>query len=150
MNFGRRLEGNTLTINFTTLAKHVAEQMELQFACQTRNADESLIPVLPVRGTFKDVLPEQWYYAAVEAMAARGLVNGMGNGVFAPNETITYAQFCNIAAKAANMASGEENGYWGYKAIQSCVNAGIIESRGDNRGEKDCGSEKTCRRKGEG
>lgn len=126
---GVTIEGNTLTINFTTLAQHVSEQMELQFTCQP--GDASLIDILPVRGTFKDVLPEQWYYAAVEAMAARGLVNGMGNGVFAPNETITFAQFCNIAAKATDMASGAESGYWGYKAIQSCIDAGIIESRGD-------------------
>jgi len=80
--------------------------------------------------TFHDVSAESWYYEAVTAMSEAGLVGGMGDGTFAPESTLTYAQFCQIVARAKNLPTGEANGYWAGKAIQACIDAKYIFSLG--------------------
>lgn len=45
---------------------------------------------------FKDVKASDWYADAVNWAAANGVVNGMGNGFFAPNAAITREQLAAI------------------------------------------------------
>lgn len=45
---------------------------------------------------FKDVKTGDWYADAVNWAAANGVVNGMGNGLFAPNAAITREQLAAI------------------------------------------------------
>lgn len=45
---------------------------------------------------FKDVKAGDWYADAVNWAAANGVVNGMGNGLFAPNAAITREQLAAI------------------------------------------------------
>jgi len=42
--------------------------------------------------------------AAVEALASRGIITGMGDGIFAPEETMTRAQFTAIVTRALGIA----------------------------------------------
>ncbi len=41
---------------------------------------------------------------AIEALAARGIINGMSAGAYAPNDTMTRAQFAAIVVKALGLA----------------------------------------------
>ena len=43
--------------------------------------------------TFSDVPTNHWAYSYVERAAENGWVNGVGNGKFAPNNTLTFAEF---------------------------------------------------------
>lgn len=43
--------------------------------------------------TFSDVPTNHWAYSYVERAAENGWVNGIGNGKFAPNNTLTFAEF---------------------------------------------------------
>lgn len=43
--------------------------------------------------TFTDVPETHWAYSYVERAAENGWVNGVGNGKFAPNNTLTFSQF---------------------------------------------------------
>lgn len=43
--------------------------------------------------TFSDVPETHWAYSYVERAAENGWVNGVGNGKFAPNDTLTFSQF---------------------------------------------------------
>lgn len=43
--------------------------------------------------TFTDVPETHWAYSYVERAAENGWVNGVGNGKFAPNDTLTFSQF---------------------------------------------------------
>ncbi len=43
--------------------------------------------------TFPDVPESHWAYSYVERAAENGWVNGIGNGKFAPNNTLTFAEF---------------------------------------------------------
>lgn len=80
---------------------------------------------------FEDVPETAWYKDAVYAMAEYGLVTGVGNAKFAPQDTLTYAQFCQILARAQGRETGEQNGYWAYKAIESCRAKGDIIDLGE-------------------
>lgn len=46
------------------------------------------------QSAFVDVAPGEWYTAAINWAAANKIVDGVGNGKFAPNDPITRAQMC--------------------------------------------------------
>lgn len=53
---------------------------------------------------FSDVPTNSWAYAAVEKLAAEGIIDGMGNGKYEGNRNITRYEMAQIIAKA--MAKG--------------------------------------------
>lgn len=65
---------------------------------------------------FQDVAADSPYAAAVEALAQKGVVQGAGNGVFAPDTALNPAQ---LAAFLARIAGAAVN--------QSVVNTGIAD-----------------------
>lgn len=99
----------------------------------------------PAKTTFTDVAPGQWFYGAVEAAAAAGLVQGMGDGRFAPDDLITREQMAVMIARAAKasgreLPSGGTLGFgdakavseWARDAVASAAKAGIIKGRTGN------------------
>lgn len=48
------------------------------------------------QSAFTDVAPGQWYTDAINWAAANKIVDGVGNGKFAPNDPITRAQMCTM------------------------------------------------------
>ncbi|MCQ2456523.1 MAG: S-layer homology domain-containing protein, partial [Clostridia bacterium] len=50
---------------------------------------------------FVDVKPGNWFYEAVEYVASKGIVDGMGDGKFKPKNQMTRAQFVTILARLA-------------------------------------------------
>lgn len=48
------------------------------------------------QSAFVDVAPGEWYTAAINWAAANKIVDGVGNGKFAPNDPITRAQMCTM------------------------------------------------------
>jgi len=65
-----------------------------------RISSASTRPVVTV--TFPDIKnhPNR---EAIELLASRQIINGMGNGTFSPNSTMTRAQFCTIVVKALGL-----------------------------------------------
>ncbi|MBQ9967319.1 MAG: S-layer homology domain-containing protein [Oscillospiraceae bacterium] len=53
-------------------------------------------PAVSSADTFSDVSYGAWYYSAVEWAAKNGIVNGVGNGKFAPDNAITREQLAAI------------------------------------------------------
>ena len=49
--------------------------------------------------TFSDVPTTHWAYNAIEKMADRGIVAGIGGGKFAPDATVTTAQFATMMTR---------------------------------------------------
>ena len=58
---------------------------------------------------FTDVAPDAWYARAVETLASLGMVEGVGGGKFAPERTITRAEFTVMAMRFARLPEGGEN-----------------------------------------
>ena len=50
---------------------------------------------------FTDVSMDDWYGPAVNALAAMGLVNGVGGGRFSPDQPVTHEQFVTIMGRLA-------------------------------------------------
>lgn len=56
---------------------------------------------------FSDVPTTHWAYTSVMELQKRGIVNGMQEGIFAPNAQVTRAQFMKMLAGVAGVQVGE-------------------------------------------
>ena len=101
-------------------------------------------PATSNSGTFSDVPTGQWYSEAVEWAAKHNIVNGVGNGKFAPNTAITREQLATILYrytteyKGKSVKSGSLSSFsdadkvadFAKSAMEWAVGTGIIT--GDN------------------
>lgn len=96
---------------------------------------------------FTDVKPGDWYYDAIKWAAASGVVNGMGDGLFAPNAAITREQLATMLYRYEKYnGGGFEAGWtytlgftdassvssWAYEALCWCHSNRIVNGMGDN------------------
>ena len=89
--------------------------------------------------TFSDLDSVPWAKEAIETFASMGVVNGMGDGTFRPNNNITRAEFTKILMMAFELIdenavssfSDVKEGAWYYKAIASAEKLGIVKGKGD-------------------
>lgn len=88
--------------------------------------------------TFTDVPADAWYSKAVHTLASLGIIAGIGNNQFAPNRTITRAEFAVIAMRFANLSADVTNPFsdvsendWFYSAVTSAVSYGWIGGYSD-------------------
>ena len=83
---------------------------------------------------FQDLGSVSWARTAIENMAARGIINGIGGGKYAPVDTITRAQFVSILIRAfdlgdyttPNVFSDVTSGKWYYKELMAARALSII------------------------
>ena len=87
---------------------------------------------------FTDVPADAWYGNAVRTLASLGVIKGIGNDQFAPNRTITRAEFTVIAMRFANVSADVTNPFtdistndWFYTAVTSAVSYGWINGYSD-------------------
>ncbi len=130
---GISLSDNKLSIDMMALLLPIFEGKEVEagtceFVIEGLNVAVEEVVKAPA---FTDVSEDAWYYEAVDAMSKQGIVNGMGDGLFAPEATMTYAQFCQLVAKQVGIEVGELNGYWAGKAISGCIEYGVVDSLGE-------------------
>lgn len=94
---------------------------------------------------FTDCLDGIWYSDAVVWAYENGIVDGMGNGTFAPYATLTRQQMAKILYGYA-VLSGEADqttdltfadtaaiASWAVDGVEYCVAAGLMNGVGDNR-----------------
>ena len=95
---------------------------------------------------FTDVAEGQWYTEAIRWAAGEGIVNGVSDTAFAPNDPITREQFAAILwryakSKGYDVSIGESTNILSYsdfdeiseyaiEAMQWACGAGIISGRG--------------------
>ena len=82
---------------------------------------------------FTDVPADAWYARAVQTLASLGMVEGVGGGKFAPERTITRAEFTVMAMRFARLPEGGENPFsdvtssdWFYDQVVGAVQYGWI------------------------
>ncbi len=71
--------------------------------------------------TFSDVTPDYWGYGAVENSYKLGIMNGIGDNLFAPEENVTSAQFSTMVLRA----SGTYDFNW-ETALNLLIEKGVI------------------------
>jgi hypothetical protein len=70
------------------------------------------VPYAPSTNAFTDVPEGQWYSDAIAWAAANGIVNGDGDGRFAPEEYITREQLAAVLLRYAEYARAGPQGAW--------------------------------------
>lgn len=96
------------------------------------------------QSAFVDVAPGEWYTAAINWAAANKIVDGVGNGKFAPNDPITRAQMCamierylDLYRKAWKVTLPESGSLsvmvdesaipaWALAAVKQCQRHGLV------------------------
>ena len=77
--------------------------------------------------------------AAIEAMAARGIITGYPDGTFRPEKTMTRAEFCAMVTAALGLKPEETNaftdteGHWAGGRIAAASKYGIVAGVGNGR-----------------
>lgn len=93
---------------------------------------------------FKDLGPVlSWAGAAIQELAAKGILKGLTEDAFGPKKTLTRAEFLTMLARAYGLpaVSGGTSfndvpaGAWYSEAIASAVAAGIVQGTGTGKFE---------------
>lgn len=104
-----------------------------------KHADVKAMPITAPGTTFEDANLNK-YVVAIEAMAARGIINGMGDGTFKPDNQMTRAEFCAIVTRGLGLTpkyrgvfTDVPDGKWYSAYIDTANYYGIVNGVGDNR-----------------
>ncbi len=99
-----------------------------------------VVKTLPEGKTFKDI-KGHWAQKEIEFMAAKGCVSGVGDNKFAPEATVTRAEFAAILGRMAGLTAspgGAERfsdvpaGAWYRGVVGAAANAGLVSGTGEN------------------
>ncbi|MBQ8540778.1 MAG: S-layer homology domain-containing protein [Clostridia bacterium] len=101
----------------------------------------SLVSV-PYSGKFDDIQEGDWYAGWVEAAYIRGIITGVDENTFAPNERITREQMATIVYRAYLLAKGPLPydmpltyydsfmiSPWAYESVKNCTNLNILTGK---------------------
>ena len=95
---------------------------------------------VPITVKFKDVPEDMWYAKAVNTLASLGMIQGVGDGMYAPDRAITRAEFAAIATRFAKETTAAKTGFvdvpethWAYEYINVAVSYGWVNGYGGNR-----------------
>ena len=85
-----------------------------------------LLPALPVRAAAApDIVPGEWYEAAVTEMFESGVLNGYPDGTFRPNRTVTAAEFVSVLARQAGLSpAAAQTEHWAAGLLETARNRG--------------------------
>lgn len=85
-------------------------------------------------------LAGHWSQQAVEVLAARGIVDGLGSGKFGPSDRLTRAQFTKMIASAMGLTpiypaqptfTDVSRDHWSYGWIEAAAAKGIVQGSGN-------------------
>jgi len=98
-----------------------------------KHADVTVQPVISANRTFDDIAGHA-NQTAIEALAARGIINGVTADRFAPDQTMTRAQFATITTQALGLVSDSAAPFtdvaasdWFAKTVSTAYAYGIIK-----------------------
>ena len=96
-------------------------------------------PIKNENVTFSDVKGHANENAIID-LAKRNVINGMGNGTFAPDKSMTRAEFATIVVKSLGLATAGTNKFsdvpsskWFAPYIGAALNYGIVTGVSDNK-----------------
>ena len=98
----------------------ITTQEALDLYCQLTGVEVQSGP------TFTDVSPDAWYYSFVETVAEKGLFAGAGDGTFAPEANMTYAQFLTVLYQFSGDQLPAAQGAWYQSYVDWAGNAGLV------------------------
>jgi hypothetical protein len=83
-------------------------------------------------GVFTDVPESAWYYSYVADLTAAGVVNGVGNGLFAPTQTLTWGEALKLLMLTCGYEEQAPTGsYWASGYLDRAVSDELIPAGTD-------------------
>ena len=107
-----------------------------------KHADVKAVPVTSPGKTFDDITGANAHanQPAIEALAARGIIDGMGDGLFHPEESMTRAQFAAIVVRALGLTPAANDAFtdvsstaWYAPYVGTASTYGLINGVGEGR-----------------
>lgn len=104
-------------------------------------ADDSVnVPGVTAPGTTFSDIKNHANKAAIEELASRGIINGMSKDTFAPNKTMTRAEFAAIVTRALGLAAKDTKAFtdvpsskWYAGYIGAANSSGIVNGVGNGK-----------------
>ena len=104
-------------------------------------ADPSVnVPDVTAPGTTFSDVKNHANQTAIEQLASRGIINGMGKGTFAPNKTMTRAEFAAIVTRALGLPAKDTKAFtdvpsskWYAGYIGTANSSGIVNGVGSGK-----------------
>ena len=104
-------------------------------------ADPSVnVPGVTAPGTTFSDIKNHANKTAIEELASRGIINGMGKGTFAPNKTMTRAEFAAIVTRALGLPAKDTKAFtdvpsskWYAGYIGTANSSGIVNGVGSGK-----------------
>lgn len=95
--------------------------------------------------TFNDLTGFEGYAGYIESMAAKGIINGIGNNKFAPGKVLTRAEFSKLLVEMLQLDitdrsaifSDVDTSIWYAPYVNAAYKAGLIKGVGNNRFDPD-------------
>ena len=88
---------------------------------------------VPITVSFVDVSSDAWYAKAVNTLGSLGIIVGVGDNRYAPEQAITRAEFTTIATRFAKLETSGENIFsdvssddWYYNYVTGSIQYGWI------------------------
>jgi hypothetical protein len=86
------------------------------------------------QGAFADVPPDAWYASAIEALYARGIVQGCDDSNFCPEARVSRAELAVLVARMMGLSELPPSGrfgdvpadHWAAGAIEALYEAGVV------------------------
>ena len=105
------------------------------------SADASVsVPAVTAPGTTFSDVKNHANKATIEALASRGIINGMGQGTFMPNKTMTRAEFAAIVTRALGLTAKDTKVFsdvpsskWYAGYIGTANSSGIVNGVGNGK-----------------
>lgn len=113
-----------------------AEVVTILFRCLT---DESRAYFWSTENPFSDVKQTNWYNNAVSTLCNAGIINGLPDGTFRPNDPITRAEYATMLARFYKIEHSDDvtfsdiEGHWAQEYIVSGAANGYINGDPDGR-----------------
>jgi len=99
---------------------------------------EDIKPVIPK--VFTDIEADNWAYEPTKFLSEKGILNGVGNGKFAPSAPVKREEFAKILCLAFELKEKEENiefadvseSDWYYGYVKTAYQNGAVNGIGDS------------------
>ena len=98
------------------------------------DAEDNPVPDEEYVDAFNDLDKSHWAYNAVMLLRKEGIIDGMSDNIFAPNDNVTREQFVKMLTLGLRMTGVEaevefsdvKESDWFYNAVGAAVRAGIV------------------------
>ena len=92
----------------------------------SQGEDEGNEPVVTLpKGEFTDTT-NHWAATSIKNMSALGYIDGMGDGTFQPDNTVTKGQFIKMVVSAMGLPVGSSTGHWSQAYVNTAEAANIL------------------------